>query len=133
MKTSVINNANNSCPIKLKKIKTEKQAIKKKVGSFYHPTKTTYRTGACPKGYILKKSYTKKSYVKKNGTVVQQGNSTEMIFNIDQIIAYISTFMTLKKGDLIFTGTPAGVGPVVIGDVLEGFLEGKKMFSFQVK
>jgi 2-keto-4-pentenoate hydratase/2-oxohepta-3-ene-1,7-dioic acid hydratase in catechol pathway len=71
--------------------------------------------------------------LKKNGTVVQQGNSTEMIFNIDQIIAYISTFMTLKKGDLIFTGTPAGVGPVVIGDVLEGFLEGKKMFSFQVK
>ena len=41
--------------------------------------------------------------------------------------------MTLKKGDLIFTGTPAGVGHVVIGDVLEGFLEGKKMFSFQVK
>jgi acylpyruvate hydrolase len=71
--------------------------------------------------------------LKKNGSVVQQGNSTEMIFNIDQIIAYISTFMTLKKGDLIFTGTPAGVGPVVIGDVLEGFLEGKKMFTFHVK
>jgi 2-keto-4-pentenoate hydratase/2-oxohepta-3-ene-1,7-dioic acid hydratase in catechol pathway len=71
--------------------------------------------------------------LKKNGSVVQQGHSTEMIFNIDQIIAYISTFMTLKKGDLIFTGTPAGVGPVVIGDVLEGFLEGKKMFTFHVK
>ena len=66
------NNANdNSCPIKLKKIKTEKQAIKKRVGSFYHPTKTTYRTGICPKGYILKKSYNKKSFVKKNGTVVK--------------------------------------------------------------
>jgi len=69
----------------------------------------------------------------KNGQVVQQGKSSEMIFNINQIIAYISTFMTLKKGDLIYTGTPAGVGPVKIGDVLEGFLEGKKMFTFHVK
>jgi 2-keto-4-pentenoate hydratase/2-oxohepta-3-ene-1,7-dioic acid hydratase in catechol pathway len=69
----------------------------------------------------------------KNGQVVQQGKSSEMIFNINQIIAYISTFMTLKKGDLIYTGTPAGVGPVAIGDVLEGFLEGKKMFTFHVK
>lgn len=71
--------------------------------------------------------------LKKNGTIVQKGNSSDMLFNIDQIIAYISRFMTLKKGDLIFTGTPAGVGPVVIGDVLEGYLEGKKMFTFKVK
>lgn len=69
----------------------------------------------------------------KNGEVVQKGKSSEMIFNINQIIAYISTFMTLKKGDLIYTGTPAGVGSVAIGDVLEGFLDGKKMFAFHVK
>ena len=65
------NNDNNSCPVKPMKIKTEKQAIKTKVGSFYHPTSTTYRTGACPKGFELRESYNKKSYVKKNGTLVK--------------------------------------------------------------
>jgi hypothetical protein len=70
-KNNANNENNNSCPIKPMKIKTEKQALKKKVGSFYHPTSTTYRTGACPKGYELKESYNKKSYVKKNGTVVK--------------------------------------------------------------
>lgn len=71
--------------------------------------------------------------LKKNGVRVQEGNSSDMLFDINQIIAYISSFMTLKKGDLIFTGTPAGVGSVAIGDVLEGFIDGKKMFSFNVK
>ena len=65
------NENNNSCPIKPMKIKTEKQAIKNKVGTFYHPTETTYRTGACEKGYELRESYNKKSYVKKNGTVIK--------------------------------------------------------------
>lgn len=61
--------------------------------------------------------------LKKNGGWVQQGNSKDMIFTIDKIIAYVSQFMTLKIGDIIFTGTPAGVGSVNIGDKLEGFLE----------
>jgi 2-keto-4-pentenoate hydratase/2-oxohepta-3-ene-1,7-dioic acid hydratase in catechol pathway len=69
----------------------------------------------------------------QNGTLKQKGDITEMIFSIDQIIAYISQFITLKTGDLIFTGTPAGVGPVAIGDQLEGFLEGQKMFNIEVK
>ena len=69
----------------------------------------------------------------KNGELVQQGHSKDMIFSIDEIIAYISRFMTLKTGDLIYTGTPQGVGPVVIGDVLEGSLNGQSMFSFEVK
>jgi len=69
----------------------------------------------------------------QNGTIKQKGDITEMIFSIDQIIAYISQFITLKTGDLIFTGTPAGVGPVAIGDQLEGFLEGQKMFNIEVK
>jgi len=69
----------------------------------------------------------------KNGNTVQIGKTADMIFSIDQIIAYISKFITLKTGDLIFTGTPAGVGPVVIGDVLEGFLSDQKMFEFKVK
>lgn len=71
--------------------------------------------------------------LKKNGEVVQVGHSSDMIFSIDKIIAHVSRFMTLKTGDLIYTGTPAGVGPVQIGDMLEGFLNGKKMFEFNVK
>lgn len=69
----------------------------------------------------------------KNGESVQVGRTSDMLFSIDQIIAYISKFMTLKIGDLIFTGTPAGVGPVQIGDKLEGFLDKTKMFEFNVR
>ncbi|GET27767.1 fumarylacetoacetate hydrolase family protein [Prolixibacter sp. NT017] len=71
--------------------------------------------------------------MKKNGEVVQDGNSSDMLFNIDKIIAYVSQFMTLKMGDLIYTGTPSGVGPVAIGDRLEGFIGDKQMFDFQIK
>ncbi len=71
--------------------------------------------------------------LRKNGNIVQQGHSQDMIFSIDEIIAYISRFMTLKTGDLIYTGTPQGVGPVLIGDVLEGSLNGQSMFRFEVK
>ncbi len=68
-----------------------------------------------------------------NGQTVQEGNSSLMIFPIDEIIAHVSKYFTLKIGDLIYTGTPAGVGPVKIGDRLEGYLEEMKMFDFQVK
>jgi 2-keto-4-pentenoate hydratase/2-oxohepta-3-ene-1,7-dioic acid hydratase in catechol pathway len=68
-----------------------------------------------------------------NGTTVQRGNSRDMIFSFDKVIAYISQFITLKMGDLIFTGTPAGVGPVKIGDHLEGYLEDRKMLDFYVR
>ena len=68
-----------------------------------------------------------------NGEVVQEGNSKDMIFNIDTIISYVSQFVTLRTGDYIFTGTPAGVGPVKIGDRLEAFLEGKKMMWCEIK
>lgn len=69
----------------------------------------------------------------KNGVEVQRGNTRDMLFSVNQIIAYVSRFFTLKIGDLIYTGTPAGVGPVVIGDYLEGFIEGNKMLNFFVK
>jgi acylpyruvate hydrolase len=69
----------------------------------------------------------------KNGTTVQEGDSALMIFSIDDIIAHVSKYFTLKIGDLIYTGTPAGVGLVQPGDRLEGFLEGQKMFDFWVK
>ena len=68
-----------------------------------------------------------------NGNSVQKGSSKEMVFNFDQLIVYISGFITLKMGDLIFTGTPAGVGPVKIGDHLEGYIEDKKMLDFYVR
>ncbi len=71
--------------------------------------------------------------LRKNGEVVQTGNSRDMIFNIDTIIEYVSQFVTLKIGDLIYTGTPAGVGPVNINDRLEGFIGERKMFDFLVK
>ena len=71
--------------------------------------------------------------LRKNGDVVQVGNSRDMIFNIDTIIEYVSQFVTLKIGDLIYTGTPAGVGPVKINDRLEGFIGDRKMFDFLIK
>ena len=69
----------------------------------------------------------------KNGTVVQQSSSALMLWKVDELIAYVSQFFTLKIGDIIFTGTPAGVGPVVENDVLEGYLEGHQLFSVKVK
>lgn len=68
-----------------------------------------------------------------NGEKVQEGNSGDMLFSVDRIIAHVSKFITLRTGDIIFTGTPVGVGPVHINDHLEGFLEGEKLFDFKVK
>ena len=68
-----------------------------------------------------------------NATTVQQGNTRDMIFSINKIIAYVSKFFTLKIGDLIFTGTPAGVGPVQINDYLEGYIENEKLLGFNIK
>ena len=68
-----------------------------------------------------------------NGTTVQQGNTKDMILTIDQIIAYISKFFTLKIGDLIFTGTPQGVGTVKIGDHLQVYLENESVMDFKIK
>jgi len=68
-----------------------------------------------------------------NDKTVQSGNTDDMLFGIDELIAYVSQFMTLKTGDLLFTGTPAGVGPVVLNDCLTGFVEDKKVFEFRIK
>lgn len=68
-----------------------------------------------------------------NGQTVQTGNSKDMIFPIDELIAYTSKFFTLKIGDILFTGTPAGVGKVQVGDRLEGYLSQRKMFDFKIK
>lgn len=71
--------------------------------------------------------------LKQNETIVQRGNAGDMIHTVDSLIAYISTFFTLNTGDLIFTGTPAGVGSVAVGDTLEAFLNGINVLQFSVK
>lgn len=68
-----------------------------------------------------------------NGTTVQEGCTCDMLFKIDEIISYISQFFTLKTGDLLYTGTPAGVGPVSIGDHMEGYIEDRKVLEFNCK
>ena len=68
-----------------------------------------------------------------NGSTVQQGCTADMIFHIDALIAYISRFFTLKTGDLLFTGTPVGVGPVHIDDHLEGYIEERKVLELNCK
>ena len=72
-------------------------------------------------------------YLLKNGVKVQEGNPSQMVFDIDRIIEYVSKFMTLKKGDLIFTGTPSGVGKMETNDVFEAYLDGKKTIDLRVK
>ena len=93
---------------------------------------------ASPIGKFLKKSSFRdvhdiSFHLEKNGQIVQQSNSHEMIFSFEEIISYISRFITLKMGDLIFTGTPSGVGPVAIGDRLEAFIEDQKLLGCSIK
>jgi acylpyruvate hydrolase len=68
-----------------------------------------------------------------NGKTVQKGSTKDLIFSFDTVIEYVSKFVTLKMGDLIYTGTPEGVGPVQIGDKMEAFIENEKLFSCNVK
>ncbi|WP_018611318.1 fumarylacetoacetate hydrolase family protein [Segetibacter koreensis] len=69
----------------------------------------------------------------KNGEKVQAGVTTEMIFTFDEIVSHISNYFSLNIGDLIYTGTPAGVGECVVGDVLEGFFEQERVFELEIK
>jgi len=69
----------------------------------------------------------------KNKELVQQSNSNMMIHNFDKIVSYISTFFSVNIGDLVFTGTPAGVGEIVVGDELEGFIEDESLLQLEVK
>jgi fumarylpyruvate hydrolase len=74
-----------------------------------------------------------KFHLDLNGKTVQNGHSADMIFPIDELIAYVSRFFTLKIGDILFTGTPVGVGKVSIDDRLEGYIFDEKMFDFKIK
>ncbi len=93
---------------------------------------------AAPLGKFIEKSNIRdihdiRFHLKKNGIMVQKASSSEMIFSFEDIISFISGYITLKTGDLIFTGTPSGVGPVKIGDRLEAFIEGEKLLECSVK
>lgn len=68
-----------------------------------------------------------------NKVQVQEGNTSDMIFSIEKLISFVSQYITLRKGDLLFTGTPAGVGPITIGDHLVGYLEGEAVLDFHIK
>ncbi|MGS2740146.1 fumarylacetoacetate hydrolase family protein [Sinomicrobium sp. M5D2P17] len=87
--------------------------------------------------WISKKEYPDINNIRfrleKNGEVVQDGNTKLMLWKVDELIACISEYFTLKKGDIIFTGTPAGVGKINPGDTLEGFLENRSSFALNVK
>ncbi len=74
-----------------------------------------------------------KFFMTKNGETVQSGTTQDLIFSFDTIVSFISQYFTLQQGDLIYTGTPAGVGGVKVGDKLEGFLEEKSMFTCEIK
>jgi 2-keto-4-pentenoate hydratase/2-oxohepta-3-ene-1,7-dioic acid hydratase in catechol pathway len=71
--------------------------------------------------------------MKKNGDYVQQGHTADMIHNFDKIVSYVSQYFSLNIGDVIFTGTPKGVGECVVGDELEGFLGDESMFKLMVQ
>ena len=94
--------------------------------------------GAAVIGNFLPKDSFKDSndlnfHLEKNGEVVQKGNTSFMLWKIDDLIEYVSKYFTLKIGDIIFTGTPAGVGRVAPNDVLKGYIESKELFSIKVK
>ena len=71
--------------------------------------------------------------LQKNGETVQSGNSSDMLFDIDSLIVFVSQYITLRKGDLIYTGTPVGVGPIALGDKFEGFIEDQSVFTCNIK
>jgi 2-keto-4-pentenoate hydratase/2-oxohepta-3-ene-1,7-dioic acid hydratase in catechol pathway len=94
--------------------------------------------GSAPLGNFIKKEAISdlnniSFELKINGGTRQSGNTKDLLFSFDQVIAYVSQFVTLKTGDLIYTGTPSGVGPVKIGDTLQGFLAGEKLLEFGIK
>ncbi|MGZ4036817.1 MAG: fumarylacetoacetate hydrolase family protein [Bacteroidia bacterium] len=93
---------------------------------------------AAPIGKFVKKEDIKDLHnigfgLKVNGETRQAGNSKDLIFSFDKVISYVSQFVTLKTGDLIYTGTPEGVGPVKVGDKLEGFFNGEPFLKLNIK
>jgi 2-keto-4-pentenoate hydratase/2-oxohepta-3-ene-1,7-dioic acid hydratase in catechol pathway len=94
--------------------------------------------GSAPIGKFVKKSELGDLHnlhfdLSINNELRQKGNTNDLLFSFDKVIAYVSQFVTLKVGDLIYTGTPEGVGPIAIGDKLKGTLNGEELFCFEIK
>ncbi len=94
--------------------------------------------GSSPVGNFLPKSTWSDPgnisfHLKINDNIIQQGNSSDLLFSFETVIVFVSKYITLRKGDLIYTGTPAGAGQVAIGDKLEGFIGTSKLLEFEVK
>jgi len=92
--------------------------------------------GSAPIGSFISKKDLPASisfHLNVNGKTMQKGNTKDLLFSFDAVVAYVSKFFTLKTGDLIYTGTPEGVGPVAIGDHLEAYLEEQKLLSFEIR
>lgn len=108
----------------------------KKKGLPWEKAKAFDNSAAVGKFVDITPEFNKKSVkfsFNKNSETVQRGNSAEMIFSFDNLVAHISNYFSLNIGDLIFTGTPAGVGECVVGDELEAFLDGTSLLKFDVK
>lgn len=113
------------------------QARLKEKGLPWEKAKAFDRAAAISSTFLEKSDFTDihsiPFHLNINGNLVQKGNSGLMIFDFDEIISNLSRFITLKIGDLVYTGTPAGVGPVRIGDHLEGYLGRRKLMDFMIK
>ena len=111
------------------------QAICKEKGLPWEKAKAF--DNSAPIGKFIKKDQLDLSGIrfelKVNGETKQAGNSSDLIFSFNKVISYVSRFVTLKTGDLIYTGTPEGVGPVKVGDKLEGFLNGESFLKLSIK
>jgi len=109
----------------------------KEKGLPWEKAKAFHNSAIISKNFIPKSEFDNLNNInfslEKNGEIVQKGNTSQMLWKIDELIAYISQFFMLKKGDLIFTGTPSGVGPMHINDEFTGYIENMKMFNIRVK
>lgn len=109
----------------------------KKKGLPWEPAKAFDNAAVLSDRFIPKTNFTDLNaigfHLDLNGKTVQTGNTKDLIFSIDKVISYVSKFITLRQGDYLFTGTPSGVGPVKIGDRLQGFIENDQLFDFFIK
>lgn len=126
----------NECTVGIDFTARDLQSICRKAGNPWEISKSFDGSAALGK-FVRTDKFTDLKNVnfrlEKNEQVVQQGNTSDMLFTLDHIISHVSKYITLKIGDLVYTGTPPGVGAIKIGDKLDAFLEGENLLSINVK
>ena len=118
------------------KLKAVQWQLREKAIALWEKAKAFDSSAAVGKFIDITPAFNKKNVAfsfAKNGEFVQQGNSGNMIFGFDSIVSHVSNYFSLNIGDLIFTGTPSGVGECVVGDILEAYLEGTSLLKVEVK